>query len=98
MIRPVRASNSVSSVSAKPRPMIIPPLNWLAAVLGLRIVPQSNDPSNRSTRTSPVTALTRSSQKMADVLSMANLNISSGALPVAVTVTSSRAARVRMEA
>ena len=32
---PVRSSNSVSSVSASPRPMIIPPRNWLAAVFGI---------------------------------------------------------------
>jgi hypothetical protein len=29
--------------------MIIPPLNWLAAVLGFGILPQSNKPSRRRT-------------------------------------------------
>jgi len=41
MIRPVRSSNSVSSMSARPIPMMIPPRNWLAAVLGLMMRPQS---------------------------------------------------------
>ncbi len=48
MIRPVRGSNSVSSLSASPRPMMMPPRNWLAAVLGLRMRPQSNDPRKRA--------------------------------------------------
>ena len=59
MTRPLRGSNSVSSLSARPRPMMMPPRNWLAAVLGLRMRPQSNEPRKRRTRTSPVTALTR---------------------------------------
>ena len=45
--------------------MMMPPRNWLAAVLGLRMRPQSNEPSKRLTRGSPVTALTRTSQNCA---------------------------------
>ena len=36
VIRPLRSSNCVSSISASPIPMMIPPRNWLFAVLGLR--------------------------------------------------------------
>jgi len=45
--------------------MMMPPRNWLAAVLGLRMRPVSNEPSQRDTRTSPVTSLTRTSQNCA---------------------------------
>ena len=45
--------------------MMMPPRNWLAAVLGLRMRPQSNEPRKRLTRGSPVTALTRTSQNIA---------------------------------
>ena len=65
MIRPLRSSNSVSSISAIPSPMMMPPRNWLAAVLALRMRPQSNEPRKRLTRGSPVTALTRTSQNCA---------------------------------
>ena len=98
MMRPDRVSYSVASVSASPRPMIIPPRNWLVAVRGFRMVPQSNDPSIRLTRTSPVTVLTRTSANMADVLWTACLNISIGGAPVAVTAMSSRLARDRIAA
>ncbi len=36
--------------------MMMPPRNWLAAVLALRTRPQSNEPRKRLTRASPVTA------------------------------------------
>ena len=45
--------------------MMMSPRNWLAAVLALRMRPQSNEPRNRLTRTSPVTAFTRTSQNKA---------------------------------
>ena len=35
MIRAVRSSKLVSSISARPSPMMIPPRNWLAAVFGI---------------------------------------------------------------
>ena len=44
---------------------MMPPRNWLRAVLGLRMRPQSNEPSTRLTRVSAVTVLTRTSQKIA---------------------------------
>src|ERR687893_1404948 len=65
MMRPLRSSNWVSSISARPRPMMMPPRNWLAPVLALRMRPQSNEPRKRLTRISPVTALTFTSQNMA---------------------------------
>jgi hypothetical protein len=34
-IRPLRSSNIVSSASAIPMPIMMPPRNWLLAVLGL---------------------------------------------------------------
>ena len=37
----------------------MPPRNWLDAVLGLRMRPQSNEPSRRRTRTSPVMRVDR---------------------------------------
>ena len=45
--------------------MMMPPRNWLAAVFGLMMRPQSKEPRKRLTRTSPVTALTRTSQNIA---------------------------------
>jgi hypothetical protein len=39
--------------------MMMQPRNWLAAVLTLRMRPQPNEPTNRLTRVSPVTAFTR---------------------------------------
>ena len=45
--------------------MMMPPRNWLAAVLALRIRPQSNEPRKRLTRISPVTMFTRTSQNKA---------------------------------
>ena len=45
--------------------MMMPPRNWLAAVLALRMRPQSNEPRKRLTRTSPVTLFTRTSQNKA---------------------------------
>ena len=65
MTRPVRSSNCVSSISARPSPIMMPPRNWLAAVFGLRICPQSNEPRKRLIRGSLVIAFTRSSQNIA---------------------------------
>ena len=45
--------------------MMMPPRNWLAAVLAFRMRPQSNEPRKRLTRTSPVTMFTRTSQNRA---------------------------------
>jgi hypothetical protein len=39
-----------SVLSARPRPIIMPPRNWLAAVLELMMRPVSNEPSQRVTR------------------------------------------------
>ena len=36
--------------------MMMPPRNWLRAVLALRMRPQSNEPGKRLTRGWPVTA------------------------------------------
>jgi hypothetical protein len=44
---------------------MMPPRNWLAAVFGLRICPQSNEPRKRLIRGSLVIAFTRSSQNIA---------------------------------
>ena len=98
MIRPLRSSNCVSSINAMPSPMIIPPRNWLAAVRGFRMRPQSNDPSNRPTRSSPVTALTRTSQKIALCECIDQCINSSGIDPALVTDTLPRCARDRIEA
>ena len=65
MVRPVRGSMRVCSDSAMPMPITMPPRSWLAAVLGLITRPTSNTPSQRETRTSPVSASTRTSQKCA---------------------------------
>ena len=62
---PLRSSNCVSSISASPIPMMIPPRNWLFAVLGLSILPQSNEPRKPLTRTSPVIAFTLTSANIA---------------------------------
>jgi hypothetical protein len=48
-----------------PMPMMMPPRSWLAAVFGLITRPQSNDPSQRDTRTSPESSRTRTSQNCA---------------------------------
>jgi hypothetical protein len=55
--------NCVSSISAKPIPMIIPPLNWVLAVSALRMRPQLNDPRKRLRRVSAVMALTARRRK-----------------------------------
>ena len=65
MIRPFRGSTRVSSDRAMPMPITIPPRSWLAAVFALITVPTSNDPSQRDTRTSPVSGSTRTSQNCA---------------------------------
>ena len=65
MMRPVRSSNNVSSVSAMPIPMMMPPRNWERAVLGFRILPASKAPSQRLKRSSPVCSCTRTSQNCA---------------------------------
>ena len=49
-MRPVRSSNIVSSVSAMPIPMMMPPRNCERAVLGFRIRPVSKAPSQRLRR------------------------------------------------
>lgn len=78
--------------------MMMPPRNWLAAVLGLRMRPQSKDPSRRETRGSPVTALTRTSQNIALWLCIDQCMVSSGGGALASTLTSARPARPRIEA
>jgi hypothetical protein len=62
MIRAERGSMSVSSPIAMPSPMTIPPRSWLWVVLGLTTRPTSNTLSHRRTRSSPVSASTRTSQ------------------------------------
>src|ERR1700681_2306028 len=53
MILPERSSKSASSLSARPSPMMMPPLNWLVAVFALRIRPQSNEPKKARDPTLP---------------------------------------------
>ena len=79
-------------------PMMMPPRNWLAAVLGFRMRPQSNEPRKRRTRTSPVTALTPTSANCAPVECMEYFICSSGSDPPASASTASRLARCRIEA
>ena len=76
-----------------PIPMIIPPRNWLAAVRGLMMRPQSNAPSSRVTRGSPVTAFTRASQKMAPNECIDHCRASSGGGAVPSAEISSLPAR-----
>src|SRR5690606_1508933 len=64
-IRPLPGSTSVSSVSAAPIPITIPPRSWLVAVFGLITRPTSNTATQRVTRTSPVSSSTATSQKWA---------------------------------
>jgi len=78
--------------------MMMPPRNWLAAVLALRILPQSNEPRKRLTRISPVTMFTRTSQNKALWLCIDQCPSSSGIGASASTVTSSRRARPRIDA
>ena len=77
--------------------MMIPPRNWLAAVLALMIRPQSKEPRKRLIRVSPVTALTRASQNIAPKECIDQRWVSSGVDASAVAVTASRLARVRIE-
>jgi hypothetical protein len=72
--------------------MMMPPRNWLVAVFGLRMRPRSNAPRTRVTRISPLTSLTRTSQKIAKCECIEYFSISSGGAPDAVTVTSPRRA------
>jgi hypothetical protein len=78
--------------------MMMPPRNWLEAVLGLRMRPQSNEPRKRLTRGSPVMALTRTSQNSAPCECIDQCISSSGGGPLPSAVTSSRCARARIEA
>jgi len=64
----------------------MPPRNWLRAVFAFRMRPQSNEPSSRLTRVSPVIALTQISQKIADVECIDQRIISSGGGASASTV------------
>ena len=77
--------------------MMIPPRNWLRAVLALRMRPVSNEPRKRLTRGSPVTALTRTSQNIAPCECIDQCIVSSGGFACSATVTLSRRARDRME-
>jgi hypothetical protein len=83
-------------MSAIPSPMMMLPRNWLAAVLGLMMRPQPNEPRNRLTRVSPVTALTRTSQNSARYDCIDQLAISTGGGAAASTLTSSWPARSRI--
>lgn len=78
--------------------MMMLPRNWLAAVFGLMTRPQSNEPRKRLTLTSPVTALTRTSLNTAprECIDQCRVPDDGGAL--ASTVSSSRRARLRIEA
>jgi hypothetical protein len=77
--------------------MIILPRNWLRVILAFRMRPQSNEPSSRNTRISPLIALTRTLANIADVECMDQRIIFSGAGAFACTDKLSRRARRKME-
>ena len=77
--------------------MMMPPRNWLVAVLALRMRPQSNEPRKRLMRVSPVTALTRASQNIAPYECMDQCCASIGGGAAASTTSWSRCARARIE-
>jgi hypothetical protein len=58
--------------------MVIPPRNWLAAVLAFTMRPQSKEPRKRLTRVSPVIAFTRTSANIAPKECMDQCIISNG--------------------
>ena len=60
-----RASMTPSSCSAIDSPMVMPPMSCERAVSGLTMRPAANTPSIRGTRTSPVSASTRTSANWA---------------------------------
>ena len=56
---------TLSSCSAIEMPIVMPPMSCERAVRGLTIRPAANTPSMRGTRTSPVSASTRTSANWA---------------------------------
>ena len=93
-IRPVRGSTSVSSVSAVPIPITIPPRSWLVAVFALITVPTSNTDTQRDTRTSPVSSSTSTSQKCAPVAARTQRLRSFTMPPMNRTMPAARPSRV----